>query len=500
MRALLAALAATGAVAALPATSSGATAGQLDRSFAGSGKVVTVLPDVDGSEYPQYRLPFEFAPGRVGIAPAPGRKTVAANARAIVMYLANGRRNPGFGGGGAVPIDAAQGLRFQLADVAVDSAGRVLVAGTTKAAGRLGMIGPPAPGPIPSEATIRRYLPNGELDRSFGNEGVVNTHFGAKPATFQGKAYPEPAVGLVGLAVDGQDRPIVTGSAVEEVGGCNGAVVTTGDDANRFERSQAFVARLTVAGAPDTSFAGSGVKTIGGLSWLGPPNLTKAGMVSSGAKVDPCRRGGPGNPSVLVGLTGDGNLNQGFGANGFFSRSFTRVADVAPAPGGKLVLLARTIELVRGQWVESAGNVVRLRSNGSFDTGFGVGGRAELPLPKRGSVATLAADTRGRVLVAGTVVSKQRDKKTPTSRFLLLRLTPGGEPDRDFGRKGRVATGFGPRTSVLATDVIVQPRNRIVVGGKFSGPSTDNAFALARYLGAGAPRKAGKPAGKRGRR
>ncbi len=469
------------AVAPAPAVGK---AGKLDRGFNGDGKVVTVLPQAEGGDYVQYRMPFEFASGRVAVAVARGNKIVAANGKAIVMYLPNGRRNPRFGGGGAVPIEGVQGFRFQLADIAVDSQGRVLVAGTTKPVARVGMIGPPAPGPIPSKATISRYLPSGEPDPSFGSAGTVNTDFGAKPATFEGQSYPEAAVGVVGLTVDGADRPVVTGSAVEEVGGCGGAVVRSGEDATRYEGSQAFVARLTVNGAPDQTFAGSGLRTIGGLSWLGSPTMTSGGgVLSGGAKVESCRRGGPENPSVLVNLAGDGNLNQGFGSNGFFSRRFTRVAEIAAAPGGKLVLLVRNIELVRGKWVESRGEVVRLRANGSFDTGFGTAGQADLSLPKRGSVASIAADRKGRVLLVGTVFPKRRGKKAPSSRFLLLRLTAGGNPDGDFGRRGRVTTGFGRRTNVRGTEILIDGKGRIVGGGTFSGPATGSAFALARYVG-----------------
>jgi uncharacterized delta-60 repeat protein len=471
-------------LAAAPVAPAAGKAGRLDRGFNGDGKVVTVLPQADGTNYVQYRMPFEFAAGRIAVAVARGNKIVAANGKAIVMYLPNGRRNPRFGGGGAVPIEDVQGFRFQLADIAVDSQGRVLVAGTTKPTARVGMIGPPAPGPIPSKATIRRYLPSGELDPSFGSAGTVSTDLGAKPATFEGQSYPEAAVGVVGLTVDGADRPVVTGSAVEEVGGCGGAVVRSGEDGARYERSQAFVARLTVNGAPDQTFAGNGLRTIGGLSWLGSPIPTKGGgVLSSGAKVEPCKRGGPANPSVLANLAGDGNLSQGFGANGFWSRRFTRIAEIAPAPGGKLVLLVRNIELVRGNWVESRGEVIRLRPSGAFDTGFGTAGQADLSLPKRGSVATIAADRQGRVVLAGTVFPKRRGKKSPSSRFLLMRLAAGGNLDRGFGRRGRVATGFGRRTNVQGTEILIDGKGRIAVAGKFSGPSTGSAFALARYLG-----------------
>jgi uncharacterized delta-60 repeat protein len=451
-------------------------AGRLDRSFSGDGKLVAQLPFGGGRTSPNYRLPFEFAPGRVAMAQAGGGKIVLATNKALVEYLATGRPNPNFGGNGAVPVGGIAGFHFQLADVAVDSQGRVLTAGTTRPDNEVCMVGLQVPGPAPTVATIRRYLPDGRLDPSFGNEGTVNSTLGAPPATFEGKAYPDAAVGLVGIAVDAQDRPVVTGSAVAEVGIC-------APSTNRFQRSQAIVARLTTGGALDSSFTGGGIKTIPGISWLGLPTTTAAGVISAGTKVDPCPQGGgPEAPSVLTALASDGAIDQAFSGGGFWARPFTRVSDLAVAPSGKLILLARTIELKRGEWVESAGEAIRLRRNGTFDTSFGRRGRDEVDLPKHSSLAAIAVDRKGRVLLAGTIAHRLRHTKRDQLRFLLVRTTAAGEADADFGRGGRVTTAFGGRSNVVAGKVLVDPAGRIVVGGKFSGPSTDEAFALARYL------------------
>jgi len=449
--------------------------GALDRSFNGDGKLVTAFPpERSTSGLVDYALPFEFSPGRIAMTGAGGAKIVAANSRAIVQYLPNGRPNPRFGGNGAVPIGAIEGSRFQLADIAVDSRGRVLVAGTTKPDTRLGMEGLAVPGPIPSMATIRRYLPDGRLDPSFGSEGVLNTDLGAKPPTYEGQAYPSSAVAVVGLTVAGT-RPILTGSAVSEVGRC-----TTSQ--NRYQASQAIVAQLNEHGALDPAFAGDGLQSIPELSWLGSPTITAAGLVLTGTNVDPCPRGGPLNPSVLVRLADDGSVDQSFAANGFWSRPFTRISDLANAPSGKLVLLARTIELFRGRWIESAGTAVRLFADGSFDRGFGRGGRADPNLEKtREIVEAIEVDASGRVLLLGDVWRKRG--KALLTRLLLIRMTAEGEPDRDFGRRGRVTTGFGGRTKVRGTDVMLNPRGKIVAGGKIVGPSIANGFALARYLG-----------------
>jgi uncharacterized delta-60 repeat protein len=453
-------------------------AGRLDRSFSGDGKLVAVLP-TGTSPYGSatYRLPLEYTGGRIVMAAAGGGKLVVASNKAIVEYLANGRPNPSFGGNGAVPIGGVGGVRFRLADIAVDSQGRLVVAGTSRPDNELGMGGPPVAGPVPSTATIRRYLPNGQLDSTFGAEGVLKTDFGAQPPTFEGKAYPEAAVGVVGIAVDRADRPVVTGSLVAEVGLCT-------PSKDRFQRSQAFVARLQANGAPDPSFAGSGIKAIGGLAWLGLPARTGSGVLAVGAKVDPCPQGGePEAPSVLTSLAGDGSLSQGFSAGGFWSQPFIRISDLAVASSGKIALLARTMELKHGKWVESAGEAIRLRRNGSFDTGFGRGGRDEVELPKQSSLAAIAIDRKGRVLLAGTVPRARRDKRRSQQRFLLIRTTPAGEADAAFGRGGKATTAFGSRSNVFASDVLIDPAGRIVVGGRFSGPSTGSGFALARYLG-----------------
>jgi uncharacterized delta-60 repeat protein len=497
----LSALVAMLVAAPLAAGATKGNAGRLDRGFSKDGKVVTAFPQAPSTRVePNYRLPFEFAQGRIAMAPAGGGKLVVANSTAIVHYLANGRRNPGFGGNGAVPIGPIEGSRFQIADVAVDSRGRVVVAGTTRPASQVGMPGPDVVGPLPSRVTLRRYLANGQIDGSFGSEGVLHTHLGAAAPTFAGYRYAEPAVGAVGLAVDAANRPIVTGSAVVQIGRCE-------PSQNRYEASQGIVARLNEDGSLDGSFAGGGVRTVGGLSWLGPPALRNGGLVAVGAEVDPCPRGGPDNPSLLVSLGGDGSIDGGFATAGFWSRPFTRISDVAAMPSGKIVLLARTIELSGGEWVESTGMAIRLRANGAVDRGFGRGGRADLALPKDGSVAAITTDAKGRVLLAGSVPVEPRGEKAKRSShnsaqlsFLLLRLDAKGERDSDFGRKGRVATAFGANASVHASDVLVDPAGRIVVGGPFSGPNVDAAFAIARYLATGAPRKAGRPGGKRGRR
>lgn len=463
------------ALALAPAAAVGKP-GALDRSFGRDGKVVTILPSPERvRSYPEYRLPFEFAPGRVAMASAPGRKLVVASSQAIVEYRADGTRERRFGGNGAVPIEQIEGLSFQLADVAVDSRGRVLVAGTTKETTGIGMGGPPLAGPIPSAATIRRYLPNGVPDPSFGFGGRSISYLGAPPPSFEGRAYPEPAVSVTGMTVDAKDRPVLTGSLVGEVGRCRATRA-------RYERSYAFVARMADDGGPDPSFEGGATRGIHELSWLTSPEPSPSGVFAIGAETDPCANPGEDEPSVVVHI-GDEGPSGPFSDDGFWSHPFMRVSDLAVAPGGKIVLLARTVELSHGKWVESGGAAIRLRRDGSLDPRFGRRGEARLRLPKGGSLATIAVDSRGRVLLAGTLKRKPSRRNNPHLEFLLIRTTARGKADRSFGHHGRTVTAFGRRPSVRATDLLVDGANRIVVGGKLANRSSTNSFAVARYHG-----------------
>lgn len=475
---LAASLAALACALALPGPAVGKP-GSLDRGFNGDGQVVTIFPPADNPRGSvNYALPYEFAPGRIAMAQGRDGRIAVASSNAIVEYLPNGRRNPGFGGRGAVPIGPIEGARFQIADVALDSQGRVLAIGTTKPTIEKGLPGKPLAGPLPTVATVRRYLPNGQLDPGFGTGGVLDTDFGVPSPTYEGEAYEGTAVGVVGLAVDALDRPVVTGSAVTSVGRCPRST-------DRYEASQAFVARLAGNGAPDPTFNGSGLRLIGQMSWVGLPASSPDGILATGLGTPPCPEGGPQRPSQIAGIRTDGALNPAFGGAGLWSHPFTRISDLAVDRSGKVVLLARTLELRRGKWVESQGQVVRLLRNGSFDRRFGRRGWSSAKPPRRGSIAALATDPKGRVLLAGSVRRKIGKGKRRRSqlRFYLTRLTRGGAVDRRFGNRGRAGAAFGFRTNARAEDVLVDRANRIAVGGKLSSPATGDGYALARFRG-----------------
>ena len=144
----------------LPTTTLGA-AGSLDRGFHGNSRlVVKTARPTNGRTFEVTRL--ESTP--MLSAPGPKGELVVAEDRRVLRYRAGGRPQKRFDGDGRVAIPTPAGMVFQLAGVAVDSRGRVLVAGTTRPVGATG-------GSLFARVSVYRFRPNGKLDRAFG-EGM----------------------------------------------------------------------------------------------------------------------------------------------------------------------------------------------------------------------------------------------------------------------------------------------------------------------------------------
>lgn len=462
-------LVAGAALVAAPALAKSAkknTAGQLDRTFSKDGKLLLAFPPGgDGGVGVKYTLPFQFNAGHLAMAPAPGGKTVVAGSTRITRVLANGKLDRSFGSGGAVTVQRPPGMSFVLADVAVDSQGRVLLAGTARP-----LPTSSTPDPLLSSAAVMRFNADGSVDRSFGKEGVVVTNFGIKPPQVPTGHYSGAAVGIKSLAVDGQDRPVLTGAAVIKASFCSPtATVTNG-----------FVARLTSSGGLDPSFDGDGLREITELGAFGEANVLGSGAVLAvGTAKSGCEYTN-GGPSVLLTEFGpEGNLRPGFGNAGFRAIGFSSAPVATVTPAGKILLL--------GPKSGKSQLVMRLTRTGGLDPSFGRTGRVYVNSPKSVAFAAIGVDRQERILLAGHATKRlhgKHNKGIARSSFVLSRMKAKGTFDRSFGHKGSTRTGFGGPSSASATQLYVDAKGRITVGGTVvSGLlGTGSGFALARYL------------------
>lgn len=367
------------------------------------------------------------------------------------------------------------------------------------------------------QAFVARYLPDGELDESFGSGGVSKI-----PWTTQKEA-EEPAA----VAIDAKGRIVVGGSAVKgNVRGFDfaaarffsngvldpsfgeGGVATLDIPGDGFDlgrdvavdpqgrvlvagiavktggletNSSMTVVRWTGSGAPDPSFGGNGVVKVNAT---GLPIGSAAPVVSSGSAIaiDGAGRilvgGSAGTQTrstpIVARLREDGSLDPGFGVSG--------VTPVTLSPGsagsvGSLIPSGDEITVAGGVRVgETEGfGVGRLLASGAPDPAFGEGGTV---VTTRAGVELFASDlmldAAGRVIVTGGVVEPL------VTSASLFRFTPAGALDPTFGSAGMVRTNFLTAFATGRTPLVDSAGRYLLVGSGSSG--TTNVLGFARYL------------------
>jgi uncharacterized delta-60 repeat protein len=442
----------------------------LDPSFGESGR--TMLPLVDRPE------------GELAAALMPDDGLVVGTGGALNRLGPDGRLDQSFGQGGTVVPPAPSDGGFRIEGVAVDSQGRLIVAGTGVHPVAQVPFGSGAAG-TPTSARIMRYLPSGALDPGFGDGGVVETDLGLPPPRDEDGAQilAEPWVEVSAVTVDSQDRIVLTGGASAGLRG-NCAHDWYWDTLTY----AAFVARLTPAGALDPGFGQAGV--FGGrdagenplrAEAAADPEVGPGDGVTFSSSGKQCPRS-PGW-SGLARLDAGGRSEAGFGVGGAIRSGGS---DLLVLPDGGIATIGYETPWYYGEEAARVG-VSRYTPGGALDRGFGTRGKAVVRTPggAGGVLTSLAADSGGRLLLAGTMTAVRRHRaggkgKARRQRlFVLMRLNAGGRLDRAFGPGGRVAARFGIRNAT-ASQILLDSRGRAVLIGTY-GPYDHPGVAVARY-------------------
>jgi uncharacterized delta-60 repeat protein len=458
-------------LAALPATAS--ARGSLDPSFGAGGRALVPAP---GPFYPDGP---EANSKLLSAAAAGGRLVAVLGGRQVLRLLENGKPDTSFGGDGSVEIAVEPGSSFSAVDVAVDSQGRILVAGTSTPPPGTANPGPEgSSGPTPTRATVIRYLPDGSLDPIFGKGGIATTSFELPPPARSPGYYSDPrfesaAVTATALTVTPADQPVVAGTFVTIAGNSS------------CYAQKGYAGRLEVDGDVDRTFGKDGAAVdelirqpqLLAQSPLG--DLFFSGLTSPGLPT--CQ--GPGPQSIdgrFSDLLPSGLPNLAFG--GGVAHSDSVVYGLAADSRGRLVSLEQSFS---SSYPEDEGKlqVRRLLPDGTPDPAFGKNGsvlpKASLGAYRRVGIQTLALDSRNRILLAG-------GGKTAKGAFgfQLMRLGTKGKLDRGFGRKGRIKTGFGQAAETKASALTLGDDGKAVLGGSIAGSPKlpgGGGFAFARY-------------------
>jgi len=337
-------------------------------------------------------------------------------------HAAGGALDPTFGSGGKVLTNL--GVTVVPHDAVLQSNGDIVVAAE-----------------IGVNFGVVRYLPNGNLDSTFGSGGVAQTSF---------SDFFSPANALA-LQSDGK-------------------IVAAGEERSPTGSPDAFaVARFTANGKLDSTFGNGGKVT---TEFFNPP-LAGAQEAADAVLVQP-------DGKILVG----GSARQG---QNRFAPTMTAIArynsngslDAGFGSGGKA--LANGIGNVVTLGLDAAGDIfalnhnaiAELNPNGSFDAGVTP---AAIIASSHGGVDAFQAS--GQYVAASTVNVIKNDVDTQVQRF-----TATGSQDPTFTGPTLDYTGQDGSATDGAGAVALQPNGQIVVGGAhFFGTSV---FGLARVNSSG---------------
>lgn len=252
-------------------------------------------------------------------------------------------------------------------------------------------------------------------------------------------------------------------------------------DAQDFQMSDA----VTRDGDFDPSF-GTGGKTADafyrgsdGLAVQPDGKILVGGAASSG-------NASGGLNFAVARLNADGTLDQTFNGNGRviidFFNSYDEAFSVLLPQDGKIILAGFVANGPNnGSTYDFA--LVRLNTDGSFDSTFGVGGRVVKDISGAGDAdrafdAALQSD--GKIVMAGDVFFGA----PAYYDFAVARFNSDGSIDNTFDGDGRVFTEFVSGRHETAWKVAVQKNEKIIAGGRADQifPTVaPNDSALVRY-------------------
>ena len=401
----------------------------------------------------------------------------------------DGELDPDFGSGGIVTTNFGTDFDFGNA-VAIQNDGKIIMAGSlyNGANGDIGLV---------------RYLADGTLDATFGNNGKVITDFNGRHDKANAMALqPDGRIVVAGAsylqASNEQDFAVVRynsdgtldltfsgdgytftdmganfDTAFDVVIQPDGRIVVAGVAEHNGQADMA-VARYLADGTLDSSFDEDGkvVTNLGsafdralGVALQSDGKIVAAGHYHNGDSLD----------FALVRYKTDGSLDLDFDGDGVVTTDIDEIDndghDVLVQSDGKIVVVGYTFATAQNDGIFT---MVRYASDGSLDSAFGDNGIVLTPVGSTDVGNGVAQQVDGKLVLVG-------DSWNGTDiDVAVVRYLPNGTPDPDFGSGGIVTTDIeGGQNGAMA--VAFQADGKIVVAGnKTIGNNSD--MGVMRYL------------------
>jgi uncharacterized delta-60 repeat protein len=435
--------------------------GRLDRTYGDDGRAFVGLQD--------YGDPVETVAtpggGLLIVAPVAGETSSGIG---LARLDADGHLDTSFGEGGSTTVTSGFG---SLVGIAQEADGGIVIATEANA--------------------FLRLSPSGQLDTSFGTEGVaqgsaprmifhhltvteggdllavgaritgkrrhITSDFVAEELTPSGA--PDPAFGGGSGYVTSRPRPNSSNEALGAAVGPGGRIVLVGrsgepgetDEPRRY-RDRIAIAALEADGAPAQTFGTNGIV----LADATVPSKDAATDLLVGPDGAVTVAGHAYGQIAVARFTPRGLLDTTFGAEGtrlfpptpfqghYWSRwGAQEGATLAAAPGGGFVV---------APGAGARGGVFRLSAGGDLDPRFGDAGQATESVLKETTGVGVTAG--GRIVATGT-----------TRRYggAIQQFLPDGTLDPGFGRDGTAGTTGLRQDGALAPPLALSPSGRIAV-------------------------------------
>lgn len=310
---------------------------------------------------------------------------------------------------------------------------------------------------LASHAAIAMAAP-GDLDRSFGNGGLVD--LAAPPA--------DPAFGkhAIKMTTGPKGKIVVLRQAYSCLSGAC--------------RWELFVSRYRVNGSLDAKFGDRGtvLVLIGDAGFHMDGDSTQLAVDARertliAAKTD--------EGIAVIRLDTRGNPDSSFGPRG----RILLPANPARAPGGLSIaadgkIFVSTVLSRVGSAPRRTLKVIRLLPDGRFDPDFGRGGQVNVRFPRASALAAMAPQLRGGLVMVGSRCCSRGEGNPPH----IVRLRSDGSVDRDY------SGALGGNLRAVASRVTgVFPRKRGIVDivgttyGRFPGTSSGGFIVRLRADG-----------------
>jgi choice-of-anchor C domain-containing protein len=368
-------------------------------------------------------------------------------------------------GGGFNIISFGNGLEDQANRVARQSDGKLLVVGTTN-----------------SDYGVLRLNVDGTIDNTFGSGGKVSIDVGGTDTARNIRVLSDGKILLVGRSSNGSNNDFTLvrlnadGSLDTSFDSDGKLLAPVGTIDNAYDVIVQADGKMIVVGNVDDDFGIIRLNTDGSLdtTFSGDGKLTQTFGNSDGALAVALQSDGKvvisgwtaNGETGVIRLNTDGSFDTTFNTTGMFTggvSGYDQGSSLAIQSDGKIV--------VGGHGNAGSGSgffMMRLNANGTLDTSFSPGGAdgdGKLVTwvatnPEYGT--TLALQSDGKILMTGV----------SNGTFGIVRVNSDGSLDNSFGTTGKVSVNVGPGNDE-SRHVIVLPDGKLIVVGLSVNTATD---------------------------